>query len=124
METDSPVLLPPSLQNQGYDVLGAVEGFIGGLCSMTCSLLLPTVMFSCLRWQSLTGGIRGALVALMTFNGCVLVLVVSASVLAMVSPGTLLLLAGASQGADAAAQQQQQHSALATYTRLYSAWTW
>ena len=112
---------------QGYDVLGAVEGLIGGLCSMTCSLLLPAVMYSCLRWQSLPGGIRGALMALMIFNSCVLVLVVSASVLSMVSPGALLLSAfpGADNGNnEEMTAQPQQHSPLSTYTRLYSAWPW
>jgi hypothetical protein len=76
-------------------------------------------MFSCLRWKRLNGGARTALIALTVFDGCILLLVVVASVLAMAAPGSLLLFM-----TDNDETASQTHGILSTYTRLFSTWPW
>lgn len=95
---------------QGFDVLGAVEGLIGGMCSMTCSLLLPVLLYTTLKWPRLSTRARAALVALIGLSVVVLLLVIAVSVYSMVIPG--------STGHNGAAETR------ATFTRLYRGFPW
>lgn len=75
-----------TLSYTAFYVLGAVEGLIGGLCSMTCSLLLPVLLYATLKWNRMSPSKRVALGALIALSTAVLLLVVGASVLAMLAP--------------------------------------
>ncbi|KAL4428159.1 hypothetical protein ABPG75_002248 [Micractinium tetrahymenae] len=48
-----------------YDALGSVLSLLGGLCSITCSLILPTAFYSLLAWPRLRTPARVALLALL-----------------------------------------------------------
>lgn len=68
---------------QAFDVLGILVSLTGGLCSMTCSLLLPALFFACLYWQELQAVSRCGIVALLSFGMCMLVLIVTQNLQAM-----------------------------------------
>eukprot|EP00873_Tetraselmis_striata_P008942 jgi/Tetstr1/429206/TSEL_019158.t1 len=74
------------LSYTAFYVLGAVEGLIGGMCSMTCSLLLPVLLYATLAWRRLSILKRVALGALIVLSVLILLLVVTASLLAMLAP--------------------------------------
>jgi len=76
-----------ALSYVGYDILGAVEGLIGGLCSMTCSLLMPVLLFATLSWRRLSATARAALAAITAAAAAVLVLVVATSCLSILRGG-------------------------------------
>lgn len=46
-------------------VLGCVISLVGGLCSISCSLLLPTAFYSLLAWRDLRWPARAGLAALL-----------------------------------------------------------
>ncbi len=66
-----------------YDVLGILISLIGGLCSMTCSLLLPSLFFACLYWFELGPAARGGIIALLSFGMGMLVLIVALNLRAL-----------------------------------------
>lgn len=60
-----------------YNVLGSMLSLVGGLCSLTCSLLLPVAFYTRLAWGRLGLAARGGLVML-TFCGVGLVTLTTA----------------------------------------------
>lgn len=68
---------------KAFDVLGILVSLTGGLCSMTCSLLLPALFFACLYWQEMKTFGRCGIVALLIFGMCMLVLIVAQNLQAM-----------------------------------------
>ncbi len=68
---------------QAYDVLGILISLIGGLCSMTCSLLLPSLFFACLYWRDLGPVGRCGTVLLLVFGVSMLVLIVTINLFAL-----------------------------------------
>jgi solute carrier family 32 (vesicular inhibitory amino acid transporter) len=65
---------------QAFDVLGIFMSLIGGFCSLSCSLLLPSLFFMCLYWQDLSVARRTSILAVLVFGVCTLVLVVSSDI--------------------------------------------
>jgi solute carrier family 32 (vesicular inhibitory amino acid transporter) len=65
---------------QAFDVLGIFMSLIGGFCSISCSLLLPSLFFMCLYWQELSVARRTSILAVLLFGVCTLVLVVSSDI--------------------------------------------
>jgi vesicular inhibitory amino acid transporter len=63
-----------------FDVLGIFMSLIGGFCSLSCSLLLPSLFFMCLYWQELSVARRTSILAVLVFGVCTLVLVVSSDI--------------------------------------------
>lgn len=53
---------------------------IGGFCSLSCSLLLPSLFYMCLYWKELSRARRTGIAALLVFGLCTLILVVSTDV--------------------------------------------
>lgn len=60
-----------------YSALGAALSLLGGLCSITCSLVLPTAFYLLLRWRQLRWAPRAGLLATLSL-GLGLVLLVTA----------------------------------------------
>jgi vesicular inhibitory amino acid transporter len=48
-----------------YNVLGSMLSLVGGLCSLTCSLLLPVAFYTRLAWRRLGLAARAGLVGLL-----------------------------------------------------------
>lgn len=69
------VTLPGSAQ--AYNILGNVLSLVGGVCSMCCSLLLPSFFFLLLCWRDIGPAMRMAVCGLM-FGGVALMLLITA----------------------------------------------
>ena len=65
---------------QAFDVLGIFMSLIGGFCSISCSLLLPSLFFMCLYWQELSVARRTSILVVLLFGVCTLALVVSSDI--------------------------------------------
>lgn len=68
---------------QAFDVLGIFMSLIGGFCSLSCSLLLPSLFYMCLYWKELSPVRRTSIAALLVFGVCTLLLVVSTDMRAL-----------------------------------------
>lgn len=66
-----------SLAYFAHSFLGCVISLVGGLASISCSLLLPTAFFARLAWKDLGKPARAGLVALLV-GGSVLVCFITA----------------------------------------------
>lgn len=75
-----------------YSALGSVLSLVGGLCSLTCSLLLPTAFYTRLVWPRLAWPLRAA--------SCLL-LAASLALIAVVTATNVAELAGARSDAPA-----------------------
>lgn len=58
-----------------YHALGSVLSLLGGLCSITCSLVLPTAFYSLLAWPRLHLPARAGLLALLLVAVCLAALI-------------------------------------------------
>lgn len=68
---------------QAFDVLGILISLTGGICSMTCSLLLPALFFTCLHWRDLQAAGRTMMVMLLTCGACILLLILAQNIQAI-----------------------------------------
>lgn len=71
------------LSYKAFDALGILVSLTGGLCSMTCSLLLPALFYACLYWQDLKVAGRSGIAMLLGFGVCMLLLIVVRNVQAL-----------------------------------------
>ena len=65
---------------QAYSVLGVVMSLVGGFCSISCSLLMPSLFFAVLYWGQLCSARRVGCGALLTVGVLLVVLIVSSDV--------------------------------------------
>lgn len=69
-----------------YRVLGASLSLLGGLCSITCSLVLPTAFYLRLSWRQLGWARRAGLLAMLAL-GLALVCLVTGMNVCKLLPG-------------------------------------
>lgn len=67
-----------------YDALGSVLSLLGGLCSITCSLILPTAFYSLLAWPRLRAPARAGLLAMLALALSLVTLITAQNVCFMV----------------------------------------
>lgn len=65
---DSRTALGTLLALSAYRALGSALSLLGGLCSIMCSLVLPTAFYLRLAWGRLSWPRRGVLLALLAFG--------------------------------------------------------
>lgn len=63
-----------------YSVLGSALSLLGGLCSITCSLVLPTAFYSLLAWPRLGRAAAGGLAAMLALGLSLVALVTAQNV--------------------------------------------
>ena len=77
---------------QAANSLGQIMSMVGGICSISCSLLLPTAFYLRLAWPQLGRAARGGLLVLLGAASCLIVLISVDNLRAMaahVQPGLL-----------------------------------
>lgn len=62
-----------------YQVLGATLSLLGGLASISCSLLLPTAFYASLSWRRQGWAARAGLAALLALGAALIALVTTTS---------------------------------------------
>ncbi|KAL4858773.1 Translation initiation factor IF-2 [Chlorella vulgaris] len=68
-----------------YSSLGSVLSLVGGLCSLTCSLLLPTAFYTLLAWERLSWPSRLSLSALVVLSVSLIALTTASSLAELTS---------------------------------------
>ena len=66
---------------QAYNVLGNVMSLVGGICSMCCSLLLPSSFFLLLYWRSVHPMTRAAVCSLLAGSVALAVLITADNII-------------------------------------------
>lgn len=71
---------------QAYRQFGNILSLVGGLCSITCSLLLPSLCFLLLYWVEIGWGKRCGVMLIMGVGALLLVLITSENLRAILTP--------------------------------------
>ena len=79
-----PVLLDGTPVLQAYQVLGVLMSIVGGFCSITCSLLMPSFFYAVLHWPELSTARRAGCCSLLCAGAAFVVLIVSSDVSVLV----------------------------------------
>ena len=69
---------------QAYQVLGVLMSIVGGFCSITCSLLMPSLFYAVLHWPELSTARRAGCCTLLCAGAAFVVLIVSSDVSVLV----------------------------------------
>ena len=65
---------------QAFGLLGNVMSMVGGICSICCSLLLPSAFYLCLFWQGLKPYARAGVAAVLVMGVVTLGLITTQNV--------------------------------------------
>lgn len=71
---------------QGFAVLGNVMSLVGGMCSMSCSLLLPSLFYLILHRHELSLTRKSGVVLLLLCGVALLLLIVVQNLQDLISP--------------------------------------
>ncbi|KAK9821002.1 hypothetical protein WJX74_000120 [Apatococcus lobatus] len=79
-------LLDAAVGILAYRQFGNILSLVGGLCSITCSLLLPSLCFLLLYWVEIGWAKRCGIMLIMIVGGALLVLITSDNLKAILAP--------------------------------------
>ncbi len=68
-----------------YSSLGSVLSLVGGLCSLTCSLLLPSAFYTLLAWRQLRWPARAALSTMLVLGVALISLITATNLYELTS---------------------------------------